>query len=405
MKPKTHLFLLCFLLIPSTILAQSQEKLTISLHKAQMLNTLRNGRLLGRPVDASKFKFDSSGYSVFYVCETSLLARKDTGKMRLHYLIGQKEKDELLVTIDENFNNSFLDDTVRSINLSGCNDCVIATLENCVTLNLKKISHDYTDNITLHIVPPCCFKHFLRKSNNRFIDTSNIALEQPFEQVGALSLAGASYRIAVRNQWPRVNYTDNYNIQIGIADVKDPQNMQTYSPTDTMRIGGKFYAIRSISKKADTINIERLPGEVQTGYRVGFYPYDIHEKNISTNQFINIADFKGDYVLLEFWGTWCGPCVGLHDDIVRLLETHHQIMYIGVAWDKDQDRVKKYISTSPALQTQLFAKLDSNTPSIVQLFRVSDFPTFILIGKNEQIVFRDAGTSGFSNLLGFLKDK
>ena len=172
---------------------------------------------------------------------------------------------------------------------------------------------------------------------------------------------------------------------------------------DTVRIGRAFYKIQYFSKNADTVILQNVAGEAQLGYKVGYYAYNFKQKDISTGQFIGLADFNNKYLLMEYWGTWCAPCVGLHDDIVNLLKINNQVSYLGVAYDTDAEKVKNYLSNSPSMRRQLFEKMGSQKSNMVNLYRVQNYPTFILIKKGGEIVFRDYGTEGFTKLKDFLK--
>ena len=37
-----------------------------------------------------------------------------------------------------------------------------------------------------------------------------------------------------------------------------------------------------------------------------------------TGEQFNLSDLRGDYVLLDFWGSWCGPCIRESPELVRL---------------------------------------------------------------------------------------
>src|SRR5262249_858030 len=61
---------------------------------------------------------------------------------------------------------------------------------------------------------------------------------------------------------------------------------------------------------------------------------------------LKLSDFRGKIVLLEFWGTWCGPCmaeVPKYQQVLARLEGK-PFAIVGVDKDKDREAVKKIMA-------------------------------------------------------------
>jgi thiol-disulfide isomerase/thioredoxin len=59
---------------------------------------------------------------------------------------------------------------------------------------------------------------------------------------------------------------------------------------------------------------------------------------------VHLAGYRGQVVLLNFWATWCGPCI---EETPSLLELHHDlpgIAVIAVSIDEDPDAYSRFIA-------------------------------------------------------------
>jgi len=57
-----------------------------------------------------------------------------------------------------------------------------------------------------------------------------------------------------------------------------------------------------------------------------------------------LADYKGKWVIVNFWATWCPPCLKEIPDLIALYEERSDVMVIGVAMEfSDPNSVMDYV--------------------------------------------------------------
>ncbi|TSD66015.1 AhpC/TSA family protein [Inquilinus sp. KBS0705] len=124
-----------------------------------------------------------------------------------------------------------------------------------------------------------------------------------------------------------------------------------------------------------------------------FTAYDVNGKSVS------LANFKGKYVLLDFWGSWCVPCRESTPHLILLFNKYHRagLDVIAIAANDKPDDWRRAIKKD---NTGIWYNvLDKDKPnSLTETYSVNLFPTKILIDNEGTIIGRYDGTQAANAL-------
>ncbi len=106
---------------------------------------------------------------------------------------------------------------------------------------------------------------------------------------------------------------------------------------------------------------------------------------------ITMADLKGKVVLLDFWATWCGPCVA---EIPHLLKVHEKFgarkdfVMISVSLDGDEKALKTFIKKQKMTWKHVFGEV-GGAPQAATQFGVVGIPAIFVLDGQGKIVATD----------------
>jgi thiol-disulfide isomerase/thioredoxin len=163
--------------------------------------------------------------------------------------------------------------------------------------------------------------------------------------------------------------------------------------------------------KLDPIFIDLQKKSIDENYNgvVKYYKMN-YEANLAKSKLVNtmspsfnydnyaggktkLEDFKGKYVYIDVWATWCGPCRAEIPSLKKIEEKYHDknISFVSISVDvqKDIEKWKALIKDKELGGVQLFADNNWNSQFIKE-YGINSIPRFILIDPTGKIVNADA---------------
>lgn len=169
--------------------------------------------------------------------------------------------------------------------------------------------------------------------------------------------------------------------QFGVAGEK-------FKSGDLIKLASDWYKIESYDRGKEELVLTTVDAKVDTIHpQPGFYAPDFSLQNHLNGEDLSLDEFRGKYLILDFWGTWCTGCVQALPGFVELhkkmIEKPVEILSIACFSDEtnfNKLREKYGMDWLHAWQTQ--------NVGIVKDYQVSGYPVYFLIDPEGKILNR-----------------
>lgn len=313
-----------------------------------------------------------------------------------------------VLIFDENNNKDFSDDKSiffdKKFRINASDSSVIKNLPifSFQYWNYKNNKIDYFNR--KFIIYPSLNNNKFSYTENETTKKSRIILKLKDYWSGSMEVNQQKYYIAIQGfynsfltilirpdtlEFSREDFTYNENFAFKIKD--------------SIKLGNQIFQIDSITNDVKSLILRPIKAKSIYGFRMGQKIKNFKLNNLKgeKNKLYEFTKNK-KYTLLDFWGTWCKPCVESIPDLKAFHKKYHKkVNFLSIAFDKDIKKVKDFVDEND-MTWKHFYQNRSNSIGIIKDLNIKFFPTTILIDNNQNIVYRGSGSNDLEKVFDLI---
>ncbi len=212
-------------------------------------------------------------------------------------------------------------------------------------------------------------------------------------RAGEITLNGKKYKIAVVDENTNGRYDDLANGALFIDINQDGKLLTTrdsnerFTLASPFNLGGKaVYAVKSVSADGAHIVIEKSAKWVpfKPSLAVGAMAPDF-TGTTTTGAEISLSKLRGKIVVLDFWASWCAPCVAELPHVKALADQNRSngLVVLGINLDRTRDAFITAVNQHKLDYPQIY---DGASGHIAELYRITAIPMTYIIDRDGKII-------------------
>ncbi len=153
--------------------------------------------------------------------------------------------------------------------------------------------------------------------------------------------------------------------------------------SDVRKEAYEFLISNATDPRAKQI-VEEAYQQIAPGKKLESFTYKSYD-----GKMVSLEDFKGKYVYIDIWASWCAPCIRQMPYLDTIEQKYHgrNIEFVSISVDdlRNTDKWREKIENLNLNGIQLISDQRTNSPFLEQ-FGVKSIPHFLLIGPDGHLV-------------------
>lgn len=200
--------------------------------------------------------------------------------------------------------------------------------------------------------------------------------------------------IQVSNGFESTDFRDITSIIIDAEDsalVYIPIELNEY-----LKLDGRIFQNLGVDENKMVLKLKELPSDTLLySTQIGVQAKPITGKEFTSGKEISLNDYKGKFVFLDFWGSWCAPCIDelpMHVEVYNTIDKS-KIEFLGIAGNDNNERLSKTLTQFNVEWNQILSN------EIPDQYGITGYPTSFLIDPDGIIVAKNLRGASFPDSL------
>ncbi len=351
--------------------------------------TVYQNYLLG---NITRERYESLQKSWNWIPDTLNLS-KEPLKCKIAFAYGKEPSGVTKMVVDTNNNRDFSDDVPFipvEIDLTKKYNLDSLSSKNAIVVSFERLSRNkiIREKAQLFIMHTCTYNTYMCN----FPQYASARLDGEEIAVCSDDYASPSYKstsIVLIDDSIRSGKKANYDYIIGLDEY--------------IKIKGKIYKNKGVSLNKNVLVLEKtnLPQNQLVSTQIGFKTWNFEGQNFKTKSNISLGDYKGKFLLIDFWAVSCGPCIQEMPNMKALYDKSDKskIEILGIVGSSQADALEKAIDKNSITWPQI---LSDDTNKITNKYGINSYPTTLLINPEGIIVAKNLSGKDLENKINDL---